>query len=104
MFSTISDTVPTFSFSNATSNAGKKLSEIIQTQLVSGVDPGNTRVAKGNDGYYLLKKTTIPIAIVECGFLSNTAEAKKLNDDYYQEKLAWSIHLGIMQYLNQTQN
>lgn len=91
-------------FYYSTSSAGKKLANIIQAQLIAGVDPNNKREAKGNDGYYLLKKTTIPIAIIECGFLSNPAETEKLVDDYYQEKLAWSIHLGIMQYLNQSQN
>jgi len=84
------------------SKAGKKLAETIQARLISGVDPGNTREAKANDSYYLLKKTTIPLAIIECGFLTNHAEAKKLNDPYYQEKLAWSIHIAIMQYLNQS--
>jgi len=84
------------------SKAGKKLAETIQARLISGVDPGNTREAKANDSYYLLKKTTIPLAIIECGFLTNKAEAKKLSDPYYQEKLAWSIHIAIMQYLNQT--
>jgi N-acetylmuramoyl-L-alanine amidase len=88
-------------FYYTSSASGKKLAEIIQNRLILGVDPENHRAAKGNDSYYLLKKTTIPIAIVECGFLSNHAEAKKLIDDYYQEKLAWSIHLGVMQYLNQ---
>ena len=90
-------------FYYANSKDGKRLSEIIQARLIAGVDPTNTREAKGNDSYYLLKKTTIPLAIIECGFLSNAAEAKLLSDDYYQEKLAWVIHLGIMQYLNQMQ-
>lgn len=83
------------------SKAAKTMAETIQAQLISSIDPQNTREAKGNDSYYLLKKTTIPLAIVECGFLSNPAEAEKLANDYYQEKLAWAIHLGIMQYLNQ---
>ena len=38
--------------------------------------------------------------IVECGFLSNPEEAARLSDDYYQEKLAWHIHMALMQYLN----
>ena len=38
--------------------------------------------------------------IVECGFLSNPEEAARLSDDYYQEKLAWHIHMALMQYLS----
>jgi N-acetylmuramoyl-L-alanine amidase len=79
---------------------GSKLAERIQERLVCTIDPENTRQIKGNDTYYLLKKTQSPIVIVECGFLSNTAEAEKLCSEYYQEKLAWAIHIGILQYLN----
>ena len=55
---------------------------------------------KANDSYYLLKKTSTPIVIVECGFLSNEEEAQKLCTRQYQEKIAWAIHMGIVQYLN----
>jgi N-acetylmuramoyl-L-alanine amidase len=37
---------------------------------------------------------------VECGFLSNYEEADNLVDENYQQKLAWAIHLGILQYIN----
>ncbi len=83
-----------------TSTEGKALAEILQTRLKEDVDPGNKRQTKANDSYYLLKKTATPIVIVECGFLSNREEADKLCDPLYQEKMAWSIHLGVLQYLN----
>lgn len=83
-----------------TSLEGKKLAELIQERLVEDIDPLNHRQVKANDSYYLLKKTATPIVIVECGFLSNSQEAAKLCDSLYQEKLAWAIHLGILQYLN----
>ena len=60
----------------------------------------NTGLDKFNDCYYLLKKTSTPIVIVECGFLSNSEEANKLETEEYQEKMAWAIHLGILQYIN----
>lgn len=81
---------------------GESLADLIQKQIVKTVDPDNTRQIKANDSYYLLKKTEIPIVIVECGFLSNYEEAEKLSDPAYQEKVAWAIHLGILQYLNST--
>lgn len=82
------------------SNEGKRLAEHIQAQLIEKADPGNKRQIKANDSYYLLKKTDIPIVIVECGFLSNSAEAEKLCDEEYQDRVAWAVHLGILQYLN----
>lgn len=82
------------------SREGQQLAELIQAQMVEKVDPENKRQVKANDSYYLLKKTGIPIVIVECGFLSNQAEAEKLCAEAYQEKMAWAIHMGILQYLN----
>lgn len=82
------------------STEGKQLAESIQSCLVSLVDPDNTRQIKANDSYYLLKKTGIPIVIAECGFLSNEEEAEDLCDEAYQRKIAWAIHLGILQYIN----
>lgn len=82
------------------SATGKALAELIQKRFVINVDAENKREAKGNDSYYLLKKTSCPIVIVECGFLSNRAEAEKLNSEFYQEKAAWAVHMGVMQYLN----
>ena len=54
------------------SEEGKKAAEIMQTQLIEGVDSSNHRQAKGNTSYYLLKKTETPTIIVECGFLSSS--------------------------------
>ena len=79
---------------------GELLAECIQKQLVAKVDSENNRRIKANDSYYLLKKTDVPIVIVECGFLSNSAEAQKLCTQEYQERVAWAIHIGILQYLN----
>lgn len=75
--------------------------EIMQKSLIARLDPENKREAKANASYYLLKKTSSPVIIVECGFLSNSEEAEKLNDDAYQEKVAWAVYMGIMQYINQ---
>lgn len=88
-------------FYYTTSTEGRELAEIIQEQLCLSLDPDNERKAKANDSYYLLKKTSVPIVIVECGFLSNPEEAALLNSKDYQDRVAFQIHLGVMQYLNQ---
>jgi len=83
-----------------TSVEGLALAESIQNRMIMTLDPENTRQVKANDSYYLLRKTGTPIVIVECGFLSNQAEAEKLSTPLYQEKVAWAVHIGILQYLN----
>lgn len=78
----------------------KAAAEIMQESLRERLDPENHREAKANASYYLLKKTSTPIIIVECGFLSNREEAAKLAEDDYQEQVAWAVFMGIMQALN----
>ena len=48
-----------------------------------------------------MKNVEIPISIVECGFLSNPKEEADLQANDYQDKLAWGIYNGIMDYFNQ---
>ena len=83
-----------------TSEAGKRLAEILQRRFDFVLGEKNTRLAKPNGNYYLLLHVKQPIVIVECGFLSNWKEAAALNSDEYQDRLAWTIHMGIMEYLN----
>lgn len=81
------------------SEEGLQLARLVQKQLVEKVDPENKRQIKPNDSYYMLKKTGVPIVIVECGFLSNSDEAQKLCDSSYQQRVAWAVSMGIIQYL-----
>ncbi|MBS6952385.1 MAG: N-acetylmuramoyl-L-alanine amidase [Enterocloster asparagiformis] len=83
-----------------TSQNGKRLAEILQKRFDYVLGDANRRVAKANDNYYLLLHVKEPIVIVECGFLSNRKEAKALENDEYQDRLAWTIHMGVMEYLN----
>ena len=80
------------------SKEGKELAEILQKSLIENADPENHRMAKANMSYYILKNTAAPTVIVECGFLSNPAEEKKLLEDDYQNRLAWGIYNGIIDY------
>lgn len=81
------------------SQQGKELAEIIQSSLIANVAPENTRTAKANESYYLLKKTPTPTVIVECGFLSNPEEADLLLDSGYQDKLVRAVYMGVLEYL-----
>lgn len=85
-------------FYHKNSAQGKMLAECVQENLKKRVDGSNHRQAKENESYYILKTTEIPAVIVECGFLSNREEEKRLNDGGYQEKLAWAIYCGILDY------
>lgn len=88
-------------FYHQESEKGKVLGETLQETIKSVIADGNHRVAKSNDSYYMLRKTQCPLVIVECGFLSNQAEAKLLTEDEYQKKMAGAIRDGIKKYLEQ---
>lgn len=85
----------TFYYTN--SEESKQLATAIQNALLK-MDQTNTRTEKASDSYYLLKNSSMPTVIVECGFLSNPEETSKLTDSNYQKKLAYSISLGVCAY------
>lgn len=88
-------------FYNAQNQDGQKLAVAIQNNLNKAIQKENNRVAKSIDNIYIVKHVEIPIAIVECGFLSNPDEEKKLLEDEYQNRLAWGIYNGIIDYFYQ---
>lgn len=80
-----------------------KLAVSIQKALKEIADPNNTREAlvrgKPNElPIVILRDLKTPTAIVECGFLSNPEEDKKLGSEEYQNKLALAIKEGIVAY------
>lgn len=77
----------------------RKLAEDIQNEVIKVLNRGNYREAKAIDSVYILKSNNMPGALIECGFLSNPEEERLLDDDHYQEKVAWSIFVGIVKYL-----
>ena len=81
------------------SEEGKKLAETIQDLLRSGLDPGNKRVAKSDMSYFMLKESKQPIVIVECGFLSNPQEEKKLSEEKYQDTIVRCVAEGVENFL-----
>ena len=87
-------------FYHAKSVISKNMARDVQEALKEYHDKNNKRVEKDNMSYYLLKKTLKPTIIVECGFLSNCDEAKKLITDSYQDSIAKSISNGIIVWAN----
>ena len=88
-------------FYNAQNQDGQKLAVAIQNNLNKAIQKENNRVAKSIDNIYIVKHVEIPTTIVECGFLSNPDEEKKLLEDEYQNRLAWGIYNGIIDYFYQ---
>lgn len=78
----------------------KTVAQNIQKSLNYFIDSSNNREIKSISKIYLTEHVKIPLILVECGFLSNNNEATLLKTETYQDKLAWSIYIGIMEYFN----
>ena len=85
-------------FYYADSEEGKAAAECLQKALAE-LDSDNTKQIKANNTYYLLKKTEVPVVIAECGFLSNSEEARKLVTEEYQRATAGAVAEGVLQYI-----
>ncbi len=76
----------------------KNLALSIQNGLNESIEKENKRVPLKIENVYIIENVEIPTAIVECGFLSNVEEEQLLQQEEYQDKLAWGIYMGIMNY------
>ena len=88
-------------FYSTNNENSKLLAESIRNSVVNLLQPENTRECKkATKEIYLLYNAKIPAVIVECGFISNYSEAEKLKTESYQKQLAFSIYLGVLDYIN----
>ena len=85
-------------FYNKINENSKELANCIQEGLNQTMQKDNDRTPAQLNTVYLMKHVEIPITIVECGFLSNPEEEKLLQEDDYQDRLAWGIYNGINDY------
>jgi len=83
------------------SQESKQLAEIIQEELRRVLDKDNNRQPKSRNDLFMLKNMQAPTVLVECGFLSNPTEERLLNDEQYQENVAWAIYIGILRYITE---
>ncbi len=59
----------------------------------------HARLRQAENNLFLLYEAQIPAVMAECGFLSNPQEASLLQDQTYQQQVAFTIFCGLMDYL-----
>lgn len=79
----------------------KAAAETIQESMKNILDKSNSRVPQPKNGIKIMDDTKVPVILIECGFLSNNDEERKLISDDYQEKTAWAIYAGLLKHFNQ---
>ena len=80
--------------------AGERLAKAIQIELVAALRLHDRGVKTAN--FAVIKRTTMPAALIEVSFLSNPDQETKLNDAAYKDKIAMAIARGIIKGSGQT--
>ena len=80
----------------------RSLAQIMQNRFAV-LQEGNDREIKlSGDELFLLKNNTNPSLMIECGFLSNPEEEALLSTTEYQQKVAFTIYSGLLEYIEKT--
>lgn len=78
----------------------ERLAEITQAAFVRNLQPQNHRVhKKAGKNLYLMYESKNTAILIECGFLSNADECRKLRDPEYQSQIAFTAFSAVMEYL-----
>lgn len=89
--------VETYYMENA--EDGMALATAVHEQVLS-VTGADDMYVRTND-FVVIRETNMPAALIEIGYLSNTQDVKRLCGKEYQQRMAYGIAAGIVEYLNQ---
>ena len=81
-------------------NGSDSLGKLLQSTVISTLNPGSKRGAKRASGIYLMEHINCPGILIECGFLSNPEEEARLCSDTYQKQLCCVIANSIAHFLS----
>jgi len=81
---------------NPINKENKVLAEYIMNEFKQEL--GSKRNIKTTD-LYMYKNTNIPGVLIECGYLSNYLDRKRLQDPIYQKKISRVITNAVIKYL-----
>ena len=91
-------------FYSGNNPSSRKLAQNLRLPIITHLQKSNTReIKQSGKEIYLLNNAEVPAVMVECGFMSNVNENKLLKDESYQQKIAFLLAIGIMDYINSTE-
>ena len=77
--------------------SGETLAQIIQRRAIAATKAEDRGIKDSQ--LIVVMRTPCPAALVECGFLTHTEEARRLNREEYQDKLTKGIADGVVEFL-----
>lgn len=83
-------------FYSANHPEAAELASAVQEEIarVTGAEVHDVKAA--SEKLFLMKKPIPPSLLIECGFISNPDEEKKLNTDDYQSRIAFGIAEAVL--------
>lgn len=78
----------------------EELAKNIQDKISKVTGAKIHTVKTADEKLFLMKNPPVPSVLIECGFLSNPEEEKKLTDEEYQSQIAWAIADEVLKYYN----
>lgn len=88
--------IETFYFQGGSS---QRLASLIQGQLMA-VSPGTPDRGARPGRFYVIRRTTMPSALAEMGFVTGEIDAPRLADANFRRRLAQAVAAAILEYLN----
>lgn len=77
----------------------RRLAQLIRQQTLKSTG-AMERELRSDADFYVTENTTMPTCLIETGFLSNTAERRKLGLAEYQQQIADGIAQGVSYYFH----
>jgi len=68
-------------------------------KALNGADMNRARPVHPRKDLYILRKTVFPCILVEAGFISNAEEESQLLRDDYQNRVAFAITSGLLNWM-----
>ncbi len=80
---------------------GRQLASEIQTELVA-LPGGSPNRGVRQNRFYVIRKTDMPAALVEVGFVTGRLDSRLLSQLNHRKEISFAIAKGILQFLKET--